>query len=88
MRLKARSGQGGRQGYSPSNRTVRKRTQWPRNWDAYVVHELLNQGVTSEQLDDWALIARVLTEHQRVSSGRKRRGTRSARCVSAGGAWE
>lgn len=85
MRLKARSGQGGRQGYSPLNRTVRnaKETastceqELAAEWFLAAIHEAVLRERLERELGS--------TEHQGVSSGRKRRGRRLARCVSTGG---
>ena len=87
MRLKARSGQGGRQGYSPLNRTVRnaKETastceqELAAEWFLAAIHEAVLRERLERELGS--------TEHQGVSSGRKRRGRRLARCVSTGRRW-
>lgn len=85
MPFKARSGGGGRQGYGQANRTVRNAKETAHaseqellaEWFLAAIHEAVLRERLERELGS--------TEHQGVSSGRKRRGGRLAPCVSTGG---
>lgn len=84
MGLKARRGAGatrtlgGRTNALNSKETAQERALW-------VVRQLIEAGLPPTLPDEYLAIVQLMNDYQRVTSGRKRRGTRSARCVSGTG---
>lgn len=67
MRLKARSGAGGRQGYGQANRTVRNAKETAQERALWVVRQLIEAGLPPTLPDEYLAIVQLINDYQRVA---------------------